>query len=59
VIPAAAVAVIEAAHEDARRAHGSTRYAARLALTALTGAGWAVTPTPAATGRQTGAQRAA
>jgi hypothetical protein len=45
VIPAAARAVIEAAHEDARRAQGSTRYAATLALRALTAAGWTITPT--------------
>lgn len=58
-MPPAALAVLAAAHEDARRAHGSTRYAATLALRALADAGWHVTPAHAPTGRQTGTQAVA
>jgi hypothetical protein len=59
VIPAAALAVVAAAHEDARRAHGSTRYAATLAAKALTDAGWTIAPSAPLPGRQTGTQDAA
>lgn len=59
MIPAAALAVVAAAHEDARRARGGTRYAATLAVKALTDAGWTIAPSGAPPGRQTGTQDAA
>lgn len=59
MIPAAALAVVAAAHEDARRARGGTRYAATLAVKALTDAGWTITPTDTRNAPQTGTQRAA
>lgn len=58
-MPAAALAVVAAAHEDARRAHGGTRYAATLAVKALTDAGWTIAPSTPGTAPQAGAQAAA
>lgn len=59
MIPDAAAAVIAAAYEDAaRRGHTPAQAAAR-AVRELRRAGWTIAPTGAATGTQTGAQRAA
>jgi hypothetical protein len=59
VIPAAAAAVIAAAIEDAARRGHTPQQAAARAARELRRAGWTITPTGAATGRQAPAQRAA
>jgi hypothetical protein len=58
-MPAAALAVVAAAHAEAHARRESTPQAVQRAVTALADAGWAITPSATLPGRQTGVRDAA